>query len=268
MTTTHDTLCRGGGQRGEQLVAYLYDDLDSSERAAIESHLSLCGVCREELAALGAVRAELGRWAPPEPARGFASSPPAPSRTRAGLWATLSDIPVWAQAAAAVLCVGVAAGLANLEVRYNGDGLMVRTGWSDSRAPGGDATSAGGTVTASAPERPWQFDLADLERELRVELATGSAAAVSRPTAAESGADVTRVQALLDESEQRQRRELALRLAEVLRDVEGQRRDDIEKIGRSLGVIQANLGVMQNTGVEVMRQRQMINDLAVRVSQR
>jgi hypothetical protein len=73
---------------------------------------------------------------------------------------------------------------------------------------------------------------------------------------------------LIGASEQRQRRELALRLAEVLRDVESQRRDDIEKIGRSLGVIQANLGVMQNTGVEVMRQRQMINDLAVRVSQR
>lgn len=267
MTTTHNTLCMGGGQRGEQLVAYLYDDLDSSERAAIEAHLSLCGVCRKELAALGAVRVELGRWSPPEPARGFAPSPP-PQRTRPRLWATLSDIPVWAQAAAAVLCVGVAAGVANLNVTYNGDGLMVRTGWLGSSAPDGDATDAVGAVAASAPERPWEFDLAELERELRAELGTGGAAALSSQATAESSANVTRVQALIGESEQRQRRELALRLAEVLRDVEGQRRDDIEKIGRSLGVIQANLGVMQNTGVEVMRQRQMINDLAVRVSQR
>jgi hypothetical protein len=266
MTTTHDTMCTEGGQRGERLVAYLYDDLDSSERAAIESHLSRCRRCREELAALGAVRVELGRWTPPEPARGFASSPPALPRKRPGVWGTLSDIPVWTQAAAAVLCVGVAAGLANVEVRYDGDGLMVRTGWSGSSAPGGDVASAGETVAAPAVERPWQVDLAELAEALRSELRTGRTAASGQ--AAESGAGVTQVRALIDESEQRQRRELALRLAEVLRDVESQRRDDIEKIGRSLGVIQANLGVMQNTGVEVMRQRQMINDLAVRVSQR
>jgi hypothetical protein len=76
------------------------------------------------------------------------------------------------------------------------------------------------------------------------------------------------VAALIDESEQRQRRELALRLAEAVRDLHVQRRDDLARIDRSLGVIQANVGVMQNTGVEVMRHRQMINDLAVRVSQR
>jgi hypothetical protein len=80
--------------------------------------------------------------------------------------------------------------------------------------------------------------------------------------------DPARVRGLIDESEQRQRRELALRLADMLRDVQFQRRDDLEKIDRSLGVIQANLGMMQSTGVEVMRQRQMLNDLAVRVSQR
>jgi hypothetical protein len=142
---------------------------------------------------------------------------------------------------------------------------MVRTGWSGSSAPDGDAASAGGSV-APAVERPWQVDLAELEEELRSELRTGGTTVSER--AAESGAAVTEVRALIGASEQRQRRELALRLAEVLRDVESQRRDDIEKIGRSLGVIQANLGVMQNTGVEVMRQRQMINDLAVRVSQR
>jgi hypothetical protein len=258
--------CTDGGQRGEQLVAYLYDDLDSSERIAIESHLSHCGVCRQELAALGAVRTELAQWTPPEPVRGLGSSP-APPQGRTGLWARLSDIPFWAQAAAAILCVGVAAGLANLEVRYDADGLVVRTGWSGPRAPDEMAASVPGIVVSAAPERPWQFDLAELERELRAELATGGAEVVSRPAAA-SGAETTRIRALIDESEQRQRRELALRLADVLRDVQGQRRDDLEKIDRSLGMIQANLGVMQNTGVEVMRQRQMINDLAVRVSER
>jgi hypothetical protein len=33
-------------------------------------------------------------------------------------------------------------------------------------------------------------------------------------------------------------------------------------------MIQGHLGAVQNTGVEVMRQRRMINDLAIRVAQR
>jgi hypothetical protein len=70
-----------------------------------------------------------------------------------------------------------------------------------------------------------------------------------------------RVRALVDESEQRQQRELALRVADVIRDVESQRRADLVKIERSLGAIQSN------TGVEVMKQRELLNYL-VRVSQR
>ena len=45
------------------------------------------------------------------------------------MWAALGDLPLWAQVAAAMLCVGVAAGVANLEVRYEGGRLSVRTGW-------------------------------------------------------------------------------------------------------------------------------------------
>ena len=60
-----------------------------------------------------------------------------------------------------------------------------------------------------------------------------------------------RVRALVDESEKRQQRELALRVAEVLRDVNAQRQADLVKIDRSLGAVQNNLGV------EVMKQRQI-----------
>jgi hypothetical protein len=70
-----------------------------------------------------------------------------------------------------------------------------------------------------------------------------------------------RVRALLDESEKRQQRELALRVAEVVRDVNAQRQADLVKIDRSLGVVQNNLGV------EVMKQRQSLN-LLYRASQR
>ena len=69
------------------------------------------------------------------------------------------------------------------------------------------------------------------------------------------------MRALIDESERRQQRELALRVAEVMRDLDTQRRADLVKIDRSLGVVQ------NNTGVEVMKQRELLNYL-VRVSQK
>jgi hypothetical protein len=259
MTTKGDAVCMGGDGWGEQLVAYLYEDLEAGARARVEAHLSECPACQSELGALGGVRSALARWAPPEPSFGMIArrAVPPPRSWLAGL----ADIPVWARTAAALLCVGVAAGLANLDVRYGADGLAVRTGWSSAPAPAAEAV-------VETPERPWQADLAALEEGLRIELASSRAVAPSGPTSGAAAAELSGVRTLIEESEQRQRRELALRLADLLRDVEYRRRDDLEKIDRSLGLIQANLGVMQNTGVEVMRQRQMINDLAVRVSQR
>jgi hypothetical protein len=70
-----------------------------------------------------------------------------------------------------------------------------------------------------------------------------------------------RVRALLDESEKRQQRELALRVAELFRDVSAQRRIDLENIDRTLGVME------NKVGVEVMKDRQRLN-LLYRASQR
>ena len=70
-----------------------------------------------------------------------------------------------------------------------------------------------------------------------------------------------RVRSLLDESEKRQQRELALRVAEVLRDVNAQRQADLVKIDRSLGQMNNDLGV------QVLQQRQSLNYL-MRVNQR
>ena len=75
------------------------------------------------------------------------------------------------------------------------------------------------------------------------------------------GDTLRRVRALIDESERRQQRELALRLADVVREVHSQRQADLVKIDRSLGVLQ------NSTGMEVMKQRELLNYL-VRASQR
>ena len=71
---------------------------------------------------------------------------------------------------------------------------------------------------------------------------------------------LVRVRALLEESEQRQQRELALRTTQVVRDFDSQRRVDLAQIQRSFGQIEGL------TGAEVREQRQMLNYL-MRVSE-
>jgi len=87
--------------------------------------------------------------------------------------------------------------------------------------------------------------------------------AAQAPRAMSSGDAETlrRARALVDESEKRQQAELALRVAQVLHDVNMQRQADLSKIDRSLGLIQTS------TGVEILKQRENINYL-MRVSQR
>jgi hypothetical protein len=67
---------------------------------------------------------------------------------------------------------------------------------------------------------------------------------------------------MIQASERRQQRELALRVAEVMRDVQAQRQADLVRIERSLGVIQSR------TGMEVLRTQRQVNSLAQQVSQR
>jgi hypothetical protein len=267
--------CTYEGDRDEQIVAFIYGERGASERAQFESHVETCAACRDEVADLGVVRAQLSRWTPPMPALDLqpVGRPAIGARAHpvsAAVLTTLHGVPAWAQVAAALLFVGVSAAVANLDVRYDQAGLSVRTGWS---AQGG-GTAAAGVVApavsgAAVSGQPWRSDLESLERQLRAEFSATRTPAAERPVAARepaSEADVMRnVRALIEESERRQQRELALHLAETTRDVEVQRRADLQRID---SMIQGHLGAVQNTGVEVMRQRRMINDLAIRVAQR
>lgn len=254
--------CGYPGDRGETLVAYLYDDIDPADRAAFDRHLATCAPCRAELAALGGVRTQLERWTPPVFERTAVPSAVVAAPRRG--W---RDIPAWAQVAAALLVMGVAAGIANLDIRYDRDGLTIRTGWS--KAPAAVAAAAAPAPIAATANggAPWRADLTALEQQLRTEFHASSVAATAvapaaRPVSAQSDADVVRrVRALIEDSERRQKSELALRVAQVMRDVDAQRRADLVKIDQSLGQLS------NNTGVEVMRQRQLLNYL-VRVSQK
>jgi hypothetical protein len=270
-----ESVCTYSGDRDEALVTFLYDDdtWAGGDRAAFGVHLSTCAACRDELDAMRGVRAELGRWNPPDPnfAITFSNAPRSQSainqQSKIGNQHWWRSIPAWAQVAAALLFLGVSAGIANLDIRYDSQGLSVRTGWSQPRNArvATPAAPAAGVASVSAKgDAPWKADLTALEQQLTAEMRTArTAAAASAQPAAIRPADadlVRRVRALIDESEKRQQRELALRVAEVLRDVSVQRQADLAKVNRALGAVENNLGV------EVLKTRQQVN-LMYRASQ-
>jgi hypothetical protein len=292
---TADTLC-GYPNRDEALISYLYDDLDEAARSAFDTHLVLCARCRLEAEQLSSVRTHLSAWQPyavvshqssvvspqssvispqssvisPQSSVGPQSSVAGPSRRS---W---REIPAWAQVAAALLCLGVGAGLANLDIRYDRQGLSIHTGWLKSAATltssvapasvAGGATSGAGQGGGPDAAPPWRADLTALEHQLRTEFQSASAPApaglmltrATQPSLSDAEL-LKRMRALVEESERRQNRELALRVGEMARGVNAQRNADLRKIDQSLGLIQSN------TGVEVLKQRQLLNYL-VRVS--
>jgi len=249
-----DINCTYTGDRDEILVAYLYDEIDPAERAVFDAHVRTCARCRTELAALGGVRERLARWNPPEPAFNFNGRQAVDSRADVRWW---RQIPAWAQVAAALLFLGVSAGIANLDVRYDGNGLSVRTGWMAPKAVPAPTTAS---VRPSPDAAPWRADLTALESQLRSELRSQQPASAAQVRSV-SDADVKRlVSPLLTESEKRQQRELALRVAELLRDVAAQRQADLVSINQNLGLIRTNTMTVDQ------RQRDLQN-YVLRVSQ-
>jgi hypothetical protein len=287
-----DILC-SYKDREAVLMAYLYDEITAGDREAFDIHLTTCARCRVELNGLSGVRAQLLHWAPPDyrdrpavtgedigrPRRQLLTvgEPRAPiaideqrsssnerrvssheqrvsSDQRRRPW---RDIPAWAQGTAAMLILGVSAGAANLNIHYDGQsGLNVRTGWSHPAQPVAQAPAAQPTDTATRTE------LAALERQLRSEIQAASPTAPETRAVSASNVDAHRVKMLLDESERRHEREMALKIAEVIRDFNVQRQSDLVKIDQNLGLID------RRNDIEVRKNRQMIDMYLQRVSQR
>jgi anti-sigma factor RsiW len=252
----------------DDLITYLYDDADPALAGRFEAHLRACEACAAEVDALRGVRVSLAQWAAPDL--------PVHVRLEADVPAPVPwprrFLPAMGVAAAAVLVLAASAGLANVEVRRDGDGWSVRTGWA---RPGAAPLAAGSA--AFTPERaaaepaaapaaveptPWRTDLAALEEQLRGELRAVQAQAVHSPAPlrADDEAWLTHIQSLIDESEVRQQRNLALRMTELSRDFDLQRKADLVTVQQGLGRLESR------TEAEAVRARQMMNYI-VRVSQ-
>jgi len=242
------------------LIAYLYGEVDAATRERVDAHLASCPPCAAEVSALGDVRAELGLWVEPNAELGFAitrrSEPQAATVLRPAQW--WSTVPVWARAAAAVLVLAAGAGLANLQVRSGPDGFSVSTGWMrpDLSEPLGRAATEGRVEGRVEGQEAWRTALVSLEQQLRSEIrTTHEPSAVRAAAPASDDATIRRVQQMLAASEQRQQRELALRLTQFTVDMNMQRRADLQRITNSFGQF----------GDQMMQQRQMLNNV-IRVS--
>ena len=231
------------------LVSYLYDECAPGERLAISAHVAICSACAEELVALGATREQLASWAPPDAQLGFRIvSNPSPSNVlRPARW-WQQPMPAWAQAAAAAVIFSTGVTLGALR----GATPVISNGQAAAGQPRTTAASNASSVTRA--------DLVALEQRLRSELGHGEGTTLTATPAADPHV-LDRVRVMIDESEQRQDRALAFRTAEMMRDLDAQRNDDLARIERTIGQMDGT------TGVEVAQQRQMLNYL-MRVSQR
>ncbi len=216
----------------ELLVGFLYDEIDPVSKRTFERHLLTCADCRDELAELGATREQIALWAPPDADLGFrivrgATEPP----KRFGLF---SFSPAWGFAAAALLVLAIGAAISNLDVRYGSDGLVVRTGWNHVAA-----------AQAGATQIDWKSQAEELDRRLRDLERSASDRSAVRNVSSSGLSDaelLQRVRDIVGQSETRQQRAVATRLAELMREVDAQRRLDLATIDQGMTRLQYTSG--------------------------
>jgi hypothetical protein len=229
----------------EALLDYLYDEAEPAERLKVARHLQDCATCSVAVVELQAVRGVLHEWTPPSAELGFRivrepveAQPPAPwfGAWRAG----------WMQAAAAILLFAAGVGVSQLHVTYVPGEITLRTPSAAAmraasvRLPAPAPSGTEVPVTASS--------LAALERTVKSELTSSQAG-----SSAATEEVIRRVRAMIEESEDRQQRQLALRLSQVARELDTQRRADLMRV-------EQNFGQLENmTGASIAEQNRLMD---------
>jgi len=227
------------------LVAFLYDECAPGERAAIAAHLKGCASCASEIDGLRATRQALASWSPPDLALGFhitRDGEPGAAKVLApkiAWWR--APLPAWAQAAAALVIFGA--------------GLVVGTARQTPQAAEAPETApAVQTAPAAAVSRD---ELAQLEQRLRAELAQLRPVSVAAPVAARASDEeiLQQVRTLIEQSEEKQRRDFTLRMVDLAGAIENQRRLDLASVRQQIGLQQGFIGT------ELRQQREVLGRL-------
>ena len=225
----------------DALLDYLYEEGDPAERLKIAKHLQECAACSVAVLEFQNVRGMLRYWTQPGSELGFrvvqdgAFSPtsvaaPAPGAAvdeaaRSGAWLawvrSTSQRAPWLQAAAAVLLFVAGMAVSQISVDYE-DGRVVFSGRS------------------ARPEVNTRASSITLTPQAASDVTSPNADVAPQPVPADRyPADtevlLQRVRAMIDQSEQRQQRELALRLSQVTREVDTQHQADLLRIQQDFG---------------------------------
>jgi hypothetical protein len=220
----------------DALLDYLYEEGDLTERLAIAKHLQECAPCSVAVLEFQSVRGMLKEWTPPTMQSPSATADQGARGGRWLGWGVTTTKESWrgwrpvAQAAAAALIFAAGMAVSQLDVDYQDGTLTVRT---QSTAPTVPALPAANVRNASIELPPERADVNQIERELRDRLESGNASAIDTERL------LQRVRAMIDQSEQRQQRELALRLSQVAREVDTQHQADLLRVQQEFGQQQA-----------------------------
>jgi hypothetical protein len=232
----------------EALLDYLYEEGDPAERIKAAQHLHECAPCSVAVLELQSVRGLLGEWTPPDAALGFSVKKTVPVTAAPG-WRLGAGWPAWAQAAAALFLFTAGMGVSQLRVEYGNGTLTVQS------------RSARSAVAEDAPVPPPHGTDVLLPPTTQTVDAAAAPEGRAAPSSSPASADVLeRVKALIDQSESRQQRQLALRLQDLMHDFDTQRQADIQRVDQSLGQLEGQ------TATELARNHELVNSL-VKVSQ-
>ena len=222
----------------DALLDYLYGEGDAAERLKIATHLQECAPCSVAVLEFRTVRGMLSEWKPPAATLGFRivqdrePAVPPPHYAWRG----------WAQAAAAIALFVAGMAVSQLSVDYVDGALRVGT----------PAGVSGPAARGESIPLPASFPI-DAGSGVSGTAASGAGATipnnanVAREQSASTEELLQRVRAMIDQSEQRQQRQLALRLAQVAGEVDTQHQADLMRIQQNFGQQQEMMDYLVRT---------------------
>lgn len=232
----------------DALLDYLYEEGDPAERLKIAEHLQECAPCSIAVLEFQNIRGMLRDWTPPAAELGFrivrdaGTQPGANTDDRTRSWPSWGWIPSmhqprWVQAAAAVLLFAAGMAVSQIQMNYGNGQLTLSLRQADAQ-PGTPTARVASDIFLPAPN-PVPVNVGH-------DVMQGQSAA-----SMDTEQLLQRVRAMIDQSEQRQQRELALRISQVATEEHTQHQADLLRIQQNLGQQQDDLMnyVVRTTGV-------------------